>query len=445
MGWPLFIALLLLLANGFFVGAEFALIASRRSKLEQMAEEGDRKAQVALRSVRELSFMLAGAQLGITMASLGLGAIAEPAVARLIESALQGLVSIPEGLLHSISFVIALTIVVFLHMVIGEMAPKNIAIAKPEGMALAIAAPFRIYTNIFRPFIHLLNALANTGVRLLGVEPQDELRSVHTSDEIGMMIAESARGGMIDNFEHRLLEGAIQFSERDAASVMVPRTDLVAVPLDITHAELENVIVDTGHSRLPVYAEDLDHVVGFFHAKDLLAIGEDERNKPLARRLIRQMLVVPESRQLHPLLLDMRRQRRHVALVIEEHGGTAGIVTLEDLLEELVGEIRDEHDAGELGVIHMSEGRYCIPGALRIDEAERFLDLDLPEGEYETVAGFLMDRLGRIPKRRDVVDHNGWRLRVSSMHRRRVEQIVVERAEGAEADTPDQEPDAPVS
>ena len=430
MPWPLVIAVLLLIANGFFVGAEFALIAARRSKIEQLAQEGDRKAKIALRSVRELSFMLAGAQLGITMASLGLGAIAEPAVAHLIESALHSTIHLAPGVTHTISFVIALSIVVFFHMVIGEMAPKNIAIAKPEGTALAIAAPFRFYTTLFRPFIALLNAVANGGVRLMGVEPQDELRSVHTSDEIGLMIAESARGGMIDKFEHRLLEGAIQFSERDAASVMVPRTDLVAIPLDTTHSEIEKLIVETGHSRLPVYAEDLDHVVGFVHAKDLLRVGDGEWDRPLARRLIRQMLVVPESRQLHPLLLEMRRQRRHFALVIEEHGGTAGIVTLEDLLEELVGEIRDEYDAGELGVIHLEDGRFCIPGVLRIDEAERFVGIKLPEGEYETVAGFLMEKLGRIPKRRDVVRHDGWLLRVTSMHRRRVEQIVVERADG---------------
>ena len=427
MGWPLAIAIGLLIANGFFVGAEFALIAARRSKLEQLADEGDRKAKVALRSVRELSFMLAGAQLGITMASLGLGAIAEPAVAHLIEAALHTLVEIPAGLLHTISFIIALTIVVFFHMVIGEMAPKNVAIAKPEASALWIAAPFRLYTNLFRPFIYLLNGMANGGVRLLGVEPQDELKSAHTSDEIGLMIAESARGGMIDTFEHRLLQGAIEFSERDAASVMVPRIDLVAVPLDVTPARLEQIIVDTGHSRLPVYAEDLDHVVGFFHAKDLLKVRPNERERPLQQRLIRQMLVVPESRRLHPLLLDMRRQRKHFALVIEEHGGTAGIVTLEDLLEELVGEIRDEYDAGELGIVQLDEGRYCIPGTLRIDEAQRLTGIDLPEGDYETVAGFLMEQLGRIPRRKDSVDHDGWTLKVASMQRRRVEQIILEK------------------
>lgn len=425
--WPLIVSFLLLLANGFFVGAEFAMIAARRTKIEQLAAQGDGKAKVALRSLRELSFMLAGAQLGITMASFGLGALAEPAIAHYLEGTLGSLIELPPGVLHSISFVIALTIVVFFHMVVGEMAPKNVAISKPVESALWIAFPFRFYVNIFRPFIYFLNALANGGVRVLGVEPTDELRSIHTTEEIGAMIAESARGGMIDKFEHRLLEGAIQFSERDAASVMVPRTDLVAVPLDVTPARLERLIVETGHSRLPIYAEDLDHVVGFFHAKDLLKVRSDERDRPISQGLIRQMLVVPESRRLHPLLLDMRRQRKHFALVIEEHGGTAGIVTLEDLLEELVGEIQDEYDAGELGVVHLDDDRYCIPGALRIDEAHRLTGIDLPEGEYETVAGFLMDKLGRIPKRRDTVAHDGWTLRVASMHRRRVEQIILEK------------------
>lgn len=428
MAWALVAAVLLLIANGFFVAAEFALIAARRSKIEQMASGGNRKASIALRSIRELSFMLAGAQLGITMASFGLGAIAEPAIAHYIEDALHSVATLPPNLLHTISFVIALTIVVFFHMVVGEMAPKNIAIAKPEESALWIAPFFRPYANLFRPFIYLLNALANGGVRLVGVEPKDELHAIHTTQEIGLMIAESAKGGMIEPFEHHLLEGAIQFSERDAASVMVPRTDLIAVPLDVSHAELEQVIVESGHSRLPVYAGDLDHVVGFFHAKDLLKVKDEDRDRPLDRRLIRQMLVVPESKQLHPLLLDMRRQRRHLALVIEEHGGTAGVVTLEDLLEELVGEIRDEYDAGELGIVNLDDDRVCIPGALRIDEADRLLGVELPAGEYETVAGFLMDRLGRVPRRKDVVHHGDWVLRVSSMRRRRVEQVIIERA-----------------
>ncbi len=421
------IAVGLLILNGFFVGAEFALIAARRSKIEQLAASGNKRAGVALRSIRELSLMLAGAQLGITMASLGLGAVAEPAVARLIEGGLESVVHLSPGLLHSASFVMALTIVVFFHMVIGEMAPKNIAIAEPEKSALWIAAPFRAFTTLFRPFIALLNFLANGGVRLLGVEPRDELENVHSSAEIGVLIAESAKGGYIDKFEQRLLTGAIAFSERDAASIMVPRTDVVAVPHTATAGEVEQLVLETGHSRFPVYVRNLDTIIGFFHAKDLLNLSEAERDQPLPRRFLRKMLVVPESLRLHPLLVQMSFNRLHLALVLDEHGGTAGVVTLEDVLEELVGEIRDEYDETELGIERVGDDRYIVPGTLHLGDAQSRLDLDLPEGDYETIAGFLMDRLGRIPRRRDVVRHDEWRLRVVSIHRRRVVQVLVER------------------
>jgi CBS domain containing-hemolysin-like protein len=430
MRWPGLIAsVLLLLANGFFVGSEFALIAARRTKIEELASGGNTRAAMALSSIRELSFMLAGAQLGITMASLGLGFVAEPAVADALESAFESMFEIPAGLLHSIAFVIALLIVVFFHMVIGEMAPKNIAIAEPERTAVWLAVPIRVYANMLRPFIRLLNAAANGGLRLLGVEPKDEVVAVHSAQEIAGMIAHSAEEGLLEEFQERLLSGAIELGERDAGSAMVSRTELRAVPLTASPAEIEELVVRTGHSRLPVFRDDLDNIVGFVHAKDLLRIPEDQRDRPVPGPLVRGMLVVPESRKLRPLLLDMRRERRHVALVIDEHGGTAGIVTLEDLLEELVGEIRDEYDVSELGVERLAGGRFLVPGNLRIDEAASRLDVELPEGEYETIAGFLMARLGRIPKRRDVVEHNGWRLRVRSMYRRRVVQVLIEPAE----------------
>ena len=425
----LIVAVALLLANGFFVGAEFALIAARRTRIEELAAGGNTRAAVALSSIRELSFMLAGAQLGITMASLGLGFVAEPAVASAIEGAFESAFEMPEGLLHSISFVIALVIVVFFHMVVGEMAPKNIAIAVPERTALWLAIPIRVFANVLRPFIRLLNAAANGGLRLLGVEPRDEVLEVHSAQEIAGMVAHSAEEGLLEEFQERLLSGALELGERDAGSAMVSRTELRAVPFTASPAEIEELVVRTGHSRLPVYRDDLDNIVGFMHAKDLLRIPEEQRHRPIPTNLIRGMLVVPESRKLRPLLVDMRRERRHFALVIDEHGGTAGIVTLEDLLEELVGEIRDEYDVSELGVERLEGGRFLVPGNLRIDEAASRLDVELPDGEYETVAGFLMDQLGRIPKRRDVVEHHGWRLRVRSMYRRRVVQVLIEPAE----------------
>jgi CBS domain containing-hemolysin-like protein len=423
--WALVIALLLLVANAMFVGAEFALIASRSSKIERLAEAGDRRARVALRSSRELSFMLSAAQLGITMASLGLGYVAEPALAHIFEDLFHGF-SMPSGLSHSIAFAIALLIVSFFHMVFGEMAPKNIAISDPEKSALLLAFPFRAYAVLFKPFIWFFNTIGNAGTRLLGIEPQDERSDVHTASEIGLIITESAKGGLLDRFEHRLLSGAASFGERDAGSAMVPRTELVAVPADISSIEMEGVVVASGHTRIPVYEGDLDNILGFFHSKDLLRIPPERYEAPIPRTSIRPMLVVPESKKLHPLLLEMRRERKHVSLVIEEHGGTAGVITMEDLLEELVGEIRDEYDVAELGVERLSESRYLVPGSLRIDEIKDRLGIELPEGEYETIAGFLMRELGHIPRRRDTVTHDEWRLRVISMHRRRVVQVLIE-------------------
>lgn len=417
----------LLLANAFFVAMEFALIAARRTKMEQLASEGNVRARAALSSIKELSFMLAGAQLGITMASLGLGAVAEPALAHAIEEPLQTTFDASPTVVHSVAFTIALAIVVFFHMVIGEMAPKNVAIARPEGSALALAFPIRVYANLFRPFIWILNRVGNGVLRLFRVEPQDELVSVHTAGEIALMATESAKEGAIREFEHRLLTGAVGLSELDAGAVMVPRPEMVATPLTVTPVEIERLVLASGHSRFPLYRENLDDVVGFFHVKDLLKIPRDRQEQAIDTRLVRPMLVVPESLKLHPLLREMRRRRRHFALVMEEHGGTAGIVTLEDVLEELVGDIRDEHDLAEVDIERLDDKRFVVPGNLRVDEVADHVGLELPEGEYETIAGFIMDRLGRIPKRRDVLELDGWRLQVRSMHRRRVVSIVVER------------------
>lgn len=424
--WYLVIALLLVLANGFFVGAEFAVTAVRRDKLQARAG-GDLRARLALKSTRELQFIFAGSQLGITMASLGLGYVAEPAVAHLLEVGLGSFVDLPAALVHPISVVVGFAIVVLLHIVIGEIAPKNVALADPERSALAAAIPLWIFLNAFRPAIRFLSFLADAGIRLIGIERQEESDPSRAVKEIATAIEVSARGGVLDEFEHRLLSGAIGLSGRDAASAMIPRTEIVALPLGVTPAEIERTIMETGHSRLPIYGRDLDHVLGFFHAKDLLGIPGEASDRPIPRRLIRQMLVVPESRKLHPLLLDMRREQKHFALVVDEHGGTAGIVTLEDLLEEIVGEIKDEYDVAELGIEQLNENRYLVPGTLRVDEASDYLGLRLPDGDYETIAGFLMSSLGRVPKKRDRVDHDGWRLRVRDMQRRRVAQVLVER------------------
>lgn len=425
-GWYLLIAGLLLLANGFFVGAEFALTAARRAKIERLAAQGSRQARAARASMEQLSFTLSGAQLGITMASLGLGYVAEPALARLFEAGLGRVV--PANLSHTTALVIALTIVVFLHMVVGEMVPKNIAIARPEESALWVAGPFRVYGAVFRPIIWALNAMANGILRLLRVEPRDRLALAHSADDIAAMVATIRRAGVIEEHEHRLLWSALHLSERDAAEVMVPRPEMVVVSATSTPSEVERSVVSTGHSRFPVYGEGIDEVKGFLHAKDLLGVPAEGFQRPISPDLIRPMLVVPESGKLDRLLLEMRGKGNHMALVIDEHGGTAGLVTLEDIVEELVGEIQDEYDLREEnGLREVGDGKFVSPGALRLDQLTEAVDLRLPEGEYDTLGGFIMEALGRIPRAGDRVEHEGWTLRVLRMKRFRVAEVEIQR------------------
>jgi CBS domain containing-hemolysin-like protein len=336
-------AVALLLANAFFVAGEFAMVAARRTRMERLAEAGSARARIGVRLSSELSFQLAGAQLGITMASLGLGFVAEPAVADLIAPVVEAL-GLPDGAAHSVSLVVALSLVTYLHTVVGEMVPKNVTISRPEQSLMWLAYPTLAYASLFRPFIRLLNATANGLTRLLGVEPRDELEMTHSADELARMLAASREQGLLEEFEHLLLRGALQFGGRTARSVMVPRERIRAVAGTTPVAEVEREAVDSGHSRLLVYGRDLDDVLGFVHAKDLLDVPLEARDRPVPRSRIRRMLVMPEDRRLQELLLAMRRARLHMAVVLDGQGRTVGLVTLEDLLEELVGDIRDEHD-----------------------------------------------------------------------------------------------------
>jgi CBS domain containing-hemolysin-like protein len=333
----------LLIANGFFVAVEFAVVGSRPTKLQAAADEGDRAAARALDEVREVNLQLSGAQLGITMASLGLGVVTEPAVAELLRIPL-GWVGLGEEVAHAVAVVIALTIVVFLHMVVGEMVPKNIALTDPERTLVRLTPVNRAYLALFRPVIRLLNVFGNLGVRAFGVEPRDELTMSHTADELAVMLATSRDEGAIEHFAADLLAGVLDFGGRTATEVMVPRSSIAFVSRGTTVAEAERVVVDRGHSRLLVVGRDLDDVRGFVHAKDLLPVPPASAGEAIPPGMIRRMLVVPHDRSLEDLLVTMRRTPAHYAVVTGETGATVGVVTLEDLLEELVGDILDETD-----------------------------------------------------------------------------------------------------
>jgi CBS domain containing-hemolysin-like protein len=337
------VLLLLLVLNGLFVAAEFAFIAAGRGHLTRLADDGDGRARAALRSVHELSIVLSAAQLGITVASLLLGALSEPAIAGMLEGPLHDL-GLPESTSHTVAFVIALTLVVFLHMVIGEMVPKNLALAEPDRAALWLAKPLRGFMTVFRPLIDGLNGSANVVLRLLGIEPKDELSSARTGEELANVFAVSRREGVLEEVEHRLMAGALRFPARHVSTVVTPRSSMVAVGAESTAARFEELALTSEHSRIVVYGRDLDDVLGFVHVKDLLGRPETSRHRPIGRDLVRQMVVLAGTRTLAQALLAMRNRRVHAGLVVDEQGRTVGMVTLEDLLEALVGDMADEPD-----------------------------------------------------------------------------------------------------
>ncbi|HEU0103739.1 MAG TPA: hemolysin family protein [Mycobacteriales bacterium] len=348
MTWlPLLAAVLLLAGNAFFVGAEFAVMSVRRSQVEPLAESS-RRARIVLDALQNLSLMLAGAQLGITLCSLGLGAVAEPAVAHLIEDALHA-AHVPDALLHPIAFAIALTIVVFLHMVLGEMVPKNIALATPERAALVLVPALVAFARLVGPLLRLLNAIANGGLRVLHVEPKDELTSSYTPEELAEIIGQSRSEGLLDRDEHERLSSALALQQTCARDVMVTFDRLVTVPETITADELEALVVVTGFSRFPVRSSQDDPgtqevveggLMGFVHVKDILAMSSAARRRPLPAALRRPMPELPADLPLEDVLAALQRNRSHLAQVVDGRGAI-GVIALEDVVEQFVGEVED--------------------------------------------------------------------------------------------------------
>ena len=338
-GWAITISLVLLAANAFFVGAEFALISARRSAIEPRAAGGGWAARTTLAAMENVSLMMAAAQLGITICSLGLGYLGEPAIAHTLEVPFEE-IGVPEALLHPIAFLIALSIIGYLHVVLGEMVPKNIALAGPDRAALMLAPPLTFVVRLLRPVIALLNWIANVTLRLVGVEPKDEVTSAFTRDEVAGLVGESRREGLLDEHEGQLLEGALHFEEGTAAAVLLPVSQLETVPLDVTPAQLEQVAARTGYSRFPV--ERHGELVGYLHLKDVLEFEDRHRNRPIAASWVRDLADVAQTDSLGDVLATLRRSRAHMARVAGSDGMVLGVVALEDVLEELVGEIRDE-------------------------------------------------------------------------------------------------------
>lgn len=332
------ISILLLAANAFFVGAEFALISARRSVIEPRAEEGVRRARVTLGAMENVSLMMAGAQLGITLCTLGLGALAEPALAGILERPFHA-VGLPSAAIHPVALAIALLLVGGLHVILGEMVPKNLALAGPDRSVLLLAPPLALIVKVLHPVIALLNWIANTVVRLFGVEPRREVASAFTRDEVAGLVEESRREGMLDSHESNLLSGALSFEDRDVGTVLLSMDEVVTLPVTVTPAEVERTVAETGFSRFPI--TEHGQMTGFLHLKDALEVEDLHRNRAIARRWVHPLPTVRRSDRLRDALEMMREAGAHLARVIGPDGATVGVIALEDVLEELIGEISD--------------------------------------------------------------------------------------------------------
>ena len=426
--------LLLTLGTALYVAAEFSLVAVERTQLERDAASGDPGAKRVLSAVRTLSFQLSGAQLGITMTTLVVGFIAEPSLSVLLAPGLEA-VGLPDSAAIPVSLAIALVFATVLQMVVGELIPKNLAIAQPMRTARAIATPHRISTALLRPLIAVCNGAANRIVHALGIEPQEELRSARSAEELGSLVRTSQESGSLSSQTASMLARSLAFGDRTAADVMTSRTQIVALPGSATVSQLLSLAKSSGHSRFPIEGESIDDVVGVVHVKQALAVPRDERRRTRVSQILGPVPRVPESLHLDRLLVRLREPGLQMAVVVDEYGGTAGIATLEDLVEELVGEVDDEHDTDARPSVEQRRSGLVLSGLLRDDEVEELTGLRMPEGPYDTLGGLVMARLGRMPRRGDVVELDGWTLKVTELDGRRVDRVLLDRvAEDARVD-----------
>ena len=424
----------LVAANAFFVAAEFALVASRRTRIEAMIRRGDRKARTVRKAVTDLYRMLSATQLGITLTSILLGFVAEETVAHLFRDWFKALPAGLEFLTRGgVASVVAVGMISFLHVVFGELVPKTWAITYPEATSRWVATPLILFSWITRPFNFLLNASARLVLGVIGVRSSNpELDRVHSPEELRMLVEQSRKTGGLGAGDARLLEGVFEFSEKNAREVMTPRTAIVALPAEASLAEAADRVAAAGRSRYPVTGESLDDVVGIVHAKDILR-GLLSGSEAPVQGIARPAFFVPGTREVEDVLADMKRQKVHLAIVLDEFGGTAGLVTMEDLLEEIVGPIYDEYDqapptatAGVAGGLGSGEGGVpIVAGSTEIAEVNRLLRLQLDDADYTTIGGLIFGRLGRLPKVGDRVNLQGATFEILEMDGRRVGRVRV--------------------
>jgi CBS domain containing-hemolysin-like protein len=420
------VAAVLIVGNAVFVAAETALVTVDRNLVESRAREGSVRFGRVRDTLRRLSTYLSGAQLGITVTSLAIGFVAEPSVATLLRGPL-GALGLDADVAEVTAVAVALLLATGVQMVFGELVPKNIALSRPVGAALWVVPPLLVFTTVTRPLIALLNGSANQLLRLVGVEPVEELRSARTPDELASVVRRAGVQGALGSETAVLMERSLSFSAMTAADVMTPRTRLRTVSASAPVTTVIDATRVTGHSRFPVIGDSIDDIRGVVHVKQAIAVPEPDRRTTRVREVMAQPVLVPPSMALDPLLHRLQERGLQLAVVVDEYGGTAGIVAFEDLVEELVGDVVDEHDSPAPGIRRQPDGIWLLSGLLRPDEIQAAIGLELPAGraDYETVAGLILQLLGRIPRPGDSVDVPGATLIVERMDGRRIDWVRV--------------------
>jgi len=411
--------------NGFFVAAEFSLVAARRSKLDEMIAKGDRSARTVQTALQNLDRYIASTQLGITIASLALGWIGEPVLAHLFDQLFRTLGLNPSpAAMHVAAVPVAFFLLTFFHIVLGELAPKSIALTSPEKTARAVVRPLLVFSRVMSPFIWIFNGAANSMLRIFGVEPVNDPEG-HTPDEIRFLVMQAHARGTLDESDRAMLAGVLDFHEKKARDVMRPRTDVVALDIEATEEEVWEILRRERYSRYPVYRESLDDVTGVFLAKDLwLHSGDAPFN---LADFVREPMYVPDSRPAERVLDDLRKTRAHMAVVLDEYGGTAGIVTMEDLVEEVVGDIADEYDFASRESI-VTDGVLELAGSLSLIDVRSDYRIQIPDGDWTTLGGFAFAKLGRLPRMGDRIPIPGGEMEVVAMDGRRIAALRIHRA-----------------
>ncbi len=423
----LLIIVFLLTANGFFVASEFALVSVRQTRIKELAQDGNSTAELTLSALNELDKYIAAVQLGITISSIGLGWVGEATLAKIIHPLFDFLPYVTNTVAtHSVAVAIAFAIITFLHVVIGELMPKSIALQYPEKTTLFITRPMHFITKLFTPFIFLLNGMGNQILKLLKIPPAHPVNSIHSEEEINMIIDQSYQGGVLNETENFLLKNILKFTDLSAKEIMVPRCDVVSIPNNIDLVTLEKEILENQYTRYPVYENNFDNIIGILHVKDLYSCMMQNKNFIL-NDMLRKPVLVTETITADKLLKEFKNNKTEIAIVIDEFGGMSGIITLEDVLEEILGDVQDEFDEEELDIKKVSDNKYIINGLLRVEDFFDFFKIEQEENEVETVGGFVQKRLGRLAKVNDEFNIDNVKIKVLELKGRRIKKLLAEK------------------